>query len=80
MDFKTSFKLIPLLAFTAAVMGQGAMAQTPATPYSRQEGQKFVKTYCAGCHIGKAPAGGFNVAPLNTDESLGLRRSPGTLL
>lgn len=34
------------------------------------EGQEFLQSYCANCHVGKAPAGGFNVAPLRTPESL----------
>jgi mono/diheme cytochrome c family protein len=37
--------------------------------YSFDAGQQFIKTYCSGCHMGKAPAGGFNVAALTTAES-----------
>src|SRR5215204_2882205 len=69
MDSKTSLKRLLYCSLTSFVLSYGAMAQTPSAPYSFQDGQKFVKTYCAGCHIGRAPAGGFNVAPLNTDES-----------
>lgn len=38
--------------------------------YSFDEAQKLLKTYCRGCHQGKAPSGGFNVAQVEAAASL----------
>lgn len=46
------------------------VAVSATAQYSFDEGQQFLKTYCQGCHIGKAPAGGFSLAPLRTPASL----------
>ncbi len=44
--------------------------QTPAS-YSFDDGQQFMKMYCASCHEGKSPAGGFHVSRLDTAQTLG---------
>ncbi len=45
-----------------------AAAQTPAT-FGQAEGQQFLKNHCEGCHTGKTPAGGFNIARLTPPTS-----------
>ncbi|MBM3756114.1 MAG: DUF1592 domain-containing protein [Acidobacteria bacterium] len=41
-----------------------------AADYSIADAQKFLKTYCHSCHQGAKPSGGFNVAKLNTMQTL----------
>jgi hypothetical protein len=48
----------------------GAQAQTAASGYTHADGQRFLRKYCAGCHTGKVPAGGFDVMKLATPASL----------
>jgi hypothetical protein len=48
-----------------------AAAQEAPDAYSFASGQKFLKTYCAGCHIGKSPAGGFPMSRVGTAQTLG---------
>jgi hypothetical protein len=59
--------VLPLLCAAPLVWA----AQEAPGPYSHAEGQKFLKVYCAGCHIGKSPAGGFPISRVSTSESLG---------
>jgi hypothetical protein len=47
-----------------------AAAQTPASTYSFDQSQQFMKTYCVACHTGKAAAGGFPMSRVATVESL----------
>jgi hypothetical protein len=48
-----------------------AAPRTGAANYSFEDGRQFIKTYCASCHLGKSPAGGFNVSRLDSAETLG---------
>ena len=41
-----------------------------AADYTIADAQKFLKTYCHACHQGSKPSGGFNVAKLNTMQTL----------
>jgi hypothetical protein len=45
-------------------------AQTPPPQYTRHDSEQLLKTRCLGCHSGKAPAGGFDVAKLTDPSSL----------
>ena len=45
-----------------------AHAQPPS--YTFEDARQFTKTYCATCHQGKSPAGGFNVSRVDTAETL----------
>ena len=38
--------------------------------YSFEDAQKLLKTYCRGCHQGKAPSGGFSLAEVEAAASL----------
>src|SRR4051812_42057881 len=51
-----------------------AAAQKPASQYTQADGGQFLKTYCASCHTGRTPAGGFDVMKLALPASL--RQSP----
>src|SRR5689334_6205679 len=65
---QTLFVSVGLRLPLALVLAAGVSAGEDAK-YSFDSGQRFIKTYCAGCHSGKAPAGGFSVTPLNTQTS-----------
>lgn len=43
----------------------------PPGDYSFDSAQGFLKTYCKGCHTGKAGAGGFDLNRVSTTASLG---------
>lgn len=64
----THFVPVGLRLPAACIIAAGLAAGADAS-YSFDSGQQFMKTYCAGCHIGKTPAGGFNVGALDTPES-----------
>jgi hypothetical protein len=57
-DSSSAFPICASILFSALI---GA---NPLSSQSFAEAQQFLKVYCAGCHLGKAPAGGFNVAAL----------------
>jgi mono/diheme cytochrome c family protein len=57
------------LRFQLVCMIAGGVSAGADAKYSFDSGQRFIKTYCAGCHMGKTPAGGFNIAALNTQTS-----------
>lgn len=44
-------------------------AQSPAQPFSPADANKFMRTYCQGCHQGKNPAGDLDTTKYNTKES-----------
>ena len=48
------------------------LAAVPAASaaYTLEDSQTFLKTYCAGCHSGNKPAGGFNASDLTPPASL----------
>jgi hypothetical protein len=49
----------------------GACAQQHPASYSFDDGRQFISMYCASCHQGKSPAGGFPVSRVDTAETLG---------
>jgi mono/diheme cytochrome c family protein len=64
MNRRFHLRWIPLLLCASVSLAADAN-------YSFHAGQQFIKTYCMGCHMGKAPAGGFNVTKLNSEASFG---------
>jgi mono/diheme cytochrome c family protein len=46
-----------------------SLESAAAANYSSEDGQKFIKTYCYACHIGKSPAGGFDATALSKPAS-----------
>ena len=58
----------------AAFLFSALIATNPAFAQSLPTGQQFLKEYCAACHVGKTPAGGFSVVALNAPGSF--RDSP----
>ena len=46
---------------------------TASELYTAMQGQQFLKTQCAGCHSGKAPAGNFDIAKLAQPDSIRVR-------
>lgn len=58
----------------AAFLFSALIATNPASAQSFTAGQQFLKEYCAACHVGKTPAGGFSVVTLNAPGSF--RHSP----
>lgn len=56
-------------SFCAAVLVVGWLSPGAAYGQSLAEGQKFLTKHCAACHTGKTPAGGYNLAALNTPTS-----------
>src|SRR5690242_11212131 len=52
-----------------------AVVLLPAVPaqagdFSFDRSQSFLNTYCASCHSGKSPAGGFNISQISVPASL----------
>lgn len=65
MRCKLFFVLTTLISTGSALVA----APQPPEAFSAHDGRKFITAYCAGCHIGKTPAGGFNVGPLQPEDS-----------
>jgi mono/diheme cytochrome c family protein len=64
MNWRLHVRWVPLLLCAS-------VSSAADTKYNFDAGQQFIKTYCMGCHMGKAPAGGFNVTKLNSEASFG---------
>jgi hypothetical protein len=65
------------LLFVAALLPAASIAgaqQSPAT-YSFDDGRQFMKTYCASCHLGKSPAGGFQLSRVDSAETFGANQN-----
>jgi len=74
MDFRSNRKRVtgllllplPVLFFTGRTF---AADQVQSSPYSLGQSTQFLKTYCAGCHSGKSPAGNFQAIDLQSESS-----------
>ena len=56
---------------TLAFLGASALfAQQSPVGFAFNDGQQFMKTYCAACHFGKAAVGGFNLSRVGSADTL----------
>jgi hypothetical protein len=60
-------RLAAIPALLVLVIAPSAAAQPDS--YAFPDAQRFLKTYCAGCHQGKSPLAGFNTATLAAADS-----------
>src|SRR5215468_12026939 len=64
-----SVKAVPSISCLAALSCVAILQAQPA-PYTFDQGQQFLKTYCQTCHQGNSPAGGFAVQRLATADTI----------